>query len=83
MRPLRLLYRLARQELLHYWLDIKYRSSINGIQFGYDEFCTFAPENAANGAADTVWPIFSALRKNANSRPSFIVSWMTGAKDHF
>jgi len=82
VRPLRLHYDFARQELCQNWLDVEHGRTVDGVQLCHHQARALAPKNAAYGGANAVWPVLPALRKDADGRPVLVVPRMAGASDN-
>jgi hypothetical protein len=83
MRPTWLPNLLAREELNHDRLNIEHRRSIDCIEFGDEKLATFYPNNATNGAADSIGAILASLSEDANGWPGHIVPWVACTRDNF
>ena len=65
MRPGWLADCLPWQKLCHDRFDIKHGCSVDGVEFGNEEPCTFHADHPADGAPDAIRPILCSVRKNA------------------
>jgi len=83
MRPSRLANSLAWQKFNHDRLDVEHWRAIDGVELGDDELGAVDPNNTADGAANAVWTVLAALRKDAHRRPRIVVSRVTRAGDDF
>ena len=81
MRPGWLVDFLTWQEFNHDWFYVEDRCSIDSIEFGDKELGAFDPNNATDGAPDTIGTIFPPLGEYTNGWPGLVVAWVTGTGD--
>jgi len=72
---------LPWKELPHHGLDIEHGRQIDCIQLRNIKSRTLDPEYSADSATESVWTVLGTLRKNADRRPTRVVSRMTSTND--